>query len=1000
MKIIRKPNRILSFLLTAAMLLIMLPAMSIPARAAVNQRTDALVIAYNTPSEDKLSTEGWAWYLTAADGYEANTLVLNGVNIETTAQYALDVPGGATIVLMAGSTNVVKSTYNGDLATAGVHGSMSGTLTISGTGTLNAEGGSTNGNYQFSAGIYMGPNSAINSGTINATGGTVSVGNSYGITTGGALTISGGKVTATGAEQTAGSTGSTGINVGGALTIFNAADVTTTGKTSSGTSGTSYGVQVSGNTTLSGSSKLTASAGNTASYTQAVYVSGTLELSDTAKLTGTSGNSTGSLSCGVRATGTITLSDSAEVTGTAGNISSASFSRGVMGGSIITMNGGTLSGTGGNNTGTGTSAGVYGTTVSMTGGSIIARSGTTTGTSTALWLTSSALTGASVADASDNILTFDNTNKGYYVYKSDGEYVSGTDTLTKYAKTLPAYTISGKITGSDTNGAGISGASVQLKSGGSNMGSAVNTDINGEYTILDVANGTYTIDVSKTGYDSGTIASFSISNANVTDKDLTLIKAADPTYPVTLTVNKDGSAYNSHGKTFHLYQSGASKYTGSGADGTVTFSAVDNGIYDVYDGTADTGIDVTVNSMAASAALNYYTVQFEVEDVSPAAGSTISATYDSAVIASGDVVSGGRTLTITAVGAGAASYTYAWTGDGTSSETSASLIKTTLAEKVNATCTVTGSNDPAYTLTVNAGTGGTASGGGSYTAGYSVSITAIPDSDYIFSGWTSSNGGTFADASSESTTFTMPGNATIITASFTQNIGGAPVITTSSLPNGTVGKSYNQTLAATGDATITWSRDSGYLPAGLTLNSDGTITGTPEALGTSTFVVKAENSLGSDTKSLSITITNTPAKQEEKVYHHEHYYQWTVITDASLNADGKEQYICSCGDVKETLIIPASQVYIKGLYGEIKDASEGAFIEYNSYRWTGINDYVIRKLADRPDLSVKITFEYKNESYTFTLPAGTSYEALLQDQETYYGFFTFCNLLGIPVSQL
>ena len=84
----------------------------------------------------------------------------------------------------------------------------------------------------------------------------------------------------------------------------------------------------------------------------------------------------------------------------------------------------------------------------------------------------------------------------------------------------------------------------------------------------------------------------------------------------------------------------------------------------------------------------------------------------------------------------------------------------------------------------------------------------------------------------------------------------APTITTASLSDGTVGTSYNQTLAATGSDTITWSVTSGSLPTGLSLNgSTGAITGTPTAAGTSTFTVKAESSYGSDSKQLSIAIS-------------------------------------------------------------------------------------------------------------------------------------------------
>ena len=83
-----------------------------------------------------------------------------------------------------------------------------------------------------------------------------------------------------------------------------------------------------------------------------------------------------------------------------------------------------------------------------------------------------------------------------------------------------------------------------------------------------------------------------------------------------------------------------------------------------------------------------------------------------------------------------------------------------------------------------------------------------------------------------------------------------PKITTERLNDGTVNTKYNQTLVASGDATITWS--SSDLPNWLTLNSDGTISGTPTAAGTSTFTVKAENTAGSDSKELTLTINPAP----------------------------------------------------------------------------------------------------------------------------------------------
>lgn len=89
--------------------------------------------------------------------------------------------------------------------------------------------------------------------------------------------------------------------------------------------------------------------------------------------------------------------------------------------------------------------------------------------------------------------------------------------------------------------------------------------------------------------------------------------------------------------------------------------------------------------------------------------------------------------------------------------------------------------------------------------------------------------------------------------------GTAPTITTTTLPDGTVGASYSQTLAATGDTPITWSVESGSLPAGLSLNaSTGEISGTATTVETGSFTAQATNDAGTDTQALSITINAVP----------------------------------------------------------------------------------------------------------------------------------------------
>lgn len=78
--------------------------------------------------------------------------------------------------------------------------------------------------------------------------------------------------------------------------------------------------------------------------------------------------------------------------------------------------------------------------------------------------------------------------------------------------------------------------------------------------------------------------------------------------------------------------------------------------------------------------------------------------------------------------------------------------------------------------------------------------------------------------------FTETATGTVVTKGFGLTIKASPVITTSSLPDGTVGTPYSQQLAQTGNAG-TWSLTKGALPAGLTLSSSGLISGTPNSTG-------------------------------------------------------------------------------------------------------------------------------------------------------------------------
>jgi hypothetical protein len=91
-------------------------------------------------------------------------------------------------------------------------------------------------------------------------------------------------------------------------------------------------------------------------------------------------------------------------------------------------------------------------------------------------------------------------------------------------------------------------------------------------------------------------------------------------------------------------------------------------------------------------------------------------------------------------------------------------------------------------------------------------------------------------------------------------VAAAPlsILTTSPLPSGTVGMAYAQALSAMG-GTPPYSWSSTTLPAGLTLTSSGSITGTPTAVGTYVVVFQVTDSASITAQSGSIDITINPS---------------------------------------------------------------------------------------------------------------------------------------------
>jgi hypothetical protein len=149
------------------------------------------------------------------------------------------------------------------------------------------------------------------------------------------------------------------------------------------------------------------------------------------------------------------------------------------------------------------------------------------------------------------------------------------------------------------------------------------------------------------------------------------------------------------------------------------------------------------------------------------------------------------------------------------------------------TCTVVSGSLPAgLTLNADCTITGTPTTSGSYTVGITATDSANP-----------------ANTKTDTIILTVTGSSVTLTLT-------AP-------PAGTVGVPYTGTVGvAGGTAPYTCSVASGALPAGLTLNANCTITGTPTTAGTSTVNITATDSASpanSTTAPVAITVQNAPA---------------------------------------------------------------------------------------------------------------------------------------------
>jgi hypothetical protein len=93
----------------------------------------------------------------------------------------------------------------------------------------------------------------------------------------------------------------------------------------------------------------------------------------------------------------------------------------------------------------------------------------------------------------------------------------------------------------------------------------------------------------------------------------------------------------------------------------------------------------------------------------------------------------------------------------------------------------------------------------------------------------------------DTNTITVPTGCTNASSTV---VSSSASLTPATLPKGIVGRTFSTTIPVSGSPTPVFSLVSGTLPTGLTLSSDGTISGTPARAESTSFTVSASNGVG------------------------------------------------------------------------------------------------------------------------------------------------------------
>ncbi|ASK94194.1 hemagglutinin [Xanthomonas campestris pv. trichodesmae] len=400
------------------------------------------------------------------------------------------------------------------------------------------------------------------------------------------------------------------------------------------------------------------------------------------------------------------------------------------------------------------------------------------------------------------------------------------------------------------NVSNVTGATV---SDGQGLGTIVNDDAQPALSIDDVSvnegnsgttTATFTVSLSAASGQTVTV-NYATADGTATAGSDYVARSGTLTFApgvtaqgVAVTVNGDTAVEPN--ETFSVGLSGASNATIARATGTGTIL------------NDDAVVTISPASLPAATAGSAYSQTLTASGGTPGYTFVVSA----GALPAGLTLSASGVLSGTPTASGSFNFTATATDSGTPTSGSRAYTLTVAGATVilPATTLPAGTAGQAYSSAITPATGGIAPYSYALTAGALPAGITLNSSSGALSGTTTSVGSfSFTVTATDSTS----GTPSQGTRGYTLNIAAPTIaVAPSTVPTATRGTAYSQTLTASGGtAAYTYAITSGALPAGITLASNGTLSGTATVEGTFNFTVQATDANSfTGTQAYSLTV--------------------------------------------------------------------------------------------------------------------------------------------------